>query len=171
ISSNYALPYMDEDKFIALILEPHPFKQPYFEYDVMLNEKGDPTFQDSLEAIPMLTDLSNRDRKLLILDRRPQSSFQSGHFPGAFNIPNGPRFETWLGSIVDPGEAFYLLATDEKPVQVLLEKAAKIGYERQIAATSVVTGGTVHAPTLDESYFLQRQEDYTIVDIRNRGEA
>ena len=171
ISSNYALQPMDEDKFVALILEQQPFIPRYFEYDVMLNKKGAPTFQASLEAIPMLTDLSNRDPKVLIVDGRPQSSFQSGHFPGAFNIPNGPRFETWLGSIVDPGEAFYLLATDEKQVQVLLEKAAKIGYERQIAATAVVTGGTVHAPTLDESHFLQRQEDYTIVDIRNRGEA
>src|SRR3546814_17741946 len=98
INSNYALQPMDEDAFVTLIMEQQPFVPRYFEYDVMLNKEGAPAFQASINAIPALTVLSTSDTGVLVVDGRPQVLFQSGHLPGAINIPDGLRFETWLGS-------------------------------------------------------------------------
>ncbi len=171
ISTNYALQPMDEDEFVALILEQQPFTPRYFEYDVMLNKQGAPAFQASLEAIPVLPSPSVFDTGVLVVDGRPQVAFQSGHLAGAYNLPDGLRFETWLGSIVEPGETYYLVAGGNQELQVLMEKAAKIGYEQQVAGTAVVTGGNVQMEPLDEGHFVKNQEDYTIVDIRNREEV
>ncbi|MEC3880894.1 MBL fold metallo-hydrolase [Parapedobacter sp. 10938] len=171
ISTNYALQPMDEDAFVALIGEQQPFIPSYFEYDVMLNKKGAPAFRTSIEAIPTLTSLSALDTGVLVVDGRPQMSFQSGHLPGAFNIPDGLRFETWLGSIVQPDEAFYLVAGDDHQLQGLVEKAAKIGYEQLVAATAIVTDGNVKAAPFDAAHFAKNQSAYTIVDIRNREEV
>lgn len=171
INSNYALQPMDEDAFVTLIMEQQPFVPRYFEYDVMLNKEGAPAFQASINAIPALTDLSTSDTDVLVVDGRPQVLFQSGHLPGAINIPDGLRFETWLGSIVNPGEAFYLLAGDDQQLQVLVEKAAKIGYEQQVVGMNVTSGGPVLAAPFDEGHFTKNQHNYTIVDIRNSEEV
>ncbi len=171
ISSNYALQPMDEDAFVALILEQQPFIPQYFEYDVMLNKKGAPDFQASVDAIPSLGDLPVPDNRVLMVDGRPQTQFQSGHLLGAINVPDGLRFETWLGSIVAPGEAFYLLAEDARQLQVLAEKTAKIGYEQQVVGKAVITDGPVQAAPFDEKHFANNQQDYTIVDIRNSEEV
>ncbi len=171
INSNYALQPMDEDAFVALIMEQPPFIPRYFEYDVMLNKKGAPDFQSSIDAIPMLDDLSVQDKGVLVVDGRPQTQFQSGHLPGALNVPDGLRFETWLGTIVGPREAFYLVAGDSQQLRVLVEKTAKIGYEQQVVGTAVTTGGSVLAASFDEAHFAKNQAGYTIVDIRNRDEV
>src|SRR3546814_5219087 len=137
----------------------------------MLNKEGAPAFQASINAIPALTVLSTSDTGVLVVDGRPQILFQSGHLPGAINIPDGLRFETWLGSIVNPGEAFYLLAGDDQQLQVLVEKAAKIGYEQQVVGMSVAAGGPVLAAPFYEGHFTKNQHNYTIVDIRNSEEV
>src|SRR5690606_14225461 len=171
IGSNYALQPMDEDEFVGLIMAQQPFIPRYFEYDVMLNKKGAPAFQASIDAIPTFSELAVHNNGMLVVDGRPQAQFQSGHLPGAINVPDGLRFETWLGSIVDPGEAFYLVAEDTQQLQVLIEKIAKIGYEQQVAGKAVTTGGPVQAAPCDEMHFAKTQQDYTIVDIRNHEEV
>jgi len=170
IGSNYALQPMDEDEFVVLIMAQQPFIPRYFEYDVMLNKKGAPAFQASIDAIPTFSDLAVHNNGMLVVDGRPQTQFQSGHLPGAINVPDGLRFETWLGSIVDPGESFYLVAEDTLQLQVLVEKIAKIGYEQQITGKAVTTGGPVQGTVFDEMHFAKNQQDYTIVDIRNHEE-
>jgi hydroxyacylglutathione hydrolase len=34
----------------------------------------------------------------------------AGHLKGAINLQDGGKFETWLGSIIEPHEQFYLIA-------------------------------------------------------------
>lgn len=170
ISTNYALQPMDEDEFVALIIEHQPFVPRYFEYDVMLNKNGAPAFQASIDAIPTFNDLTAHNDGTLVVDGRPQAEFQSGHLPSAINIPDGLRFETWLGSIVNPGEAFYLIAEGNQQLQVLVEKVAKIGYEQQLSGMAVTTGGPIQMVLFDEIHFVKNQTDYTIIDIRNREE-
>lgn len=171
ISYNYALQPMSEDAFVALIMEQQPFVPQYFEYDVMLNKKGAAAFSASIAAIPTLGSLDELTADTLVVDGRPQAQFKAGHFPGAINIPDGLRFETWLGSIVRPGEAFYLLAEDTHQLRLLITKAAKIGYEQQIVAQAVATGGPLRSAMFDLSHFTNHQQDYTIVDIRNHQEV
>ena len=70
----------------------------------------------------------------LVIDTRPNAEFKKGHEKGAINLQNGGQFETWLGSIVSPNERFYLIADTEEELEKVIVKAAKIGYERNLAA-------------------------------------
>ncbi|SEL12919.1 MBL fold metallo-hydrolase [Parapedobacter koreensis] len=171
LHDNYALQPMSEDEFVALAIERQPFIPSYFEFDVLLNKKGASAFQASIDAIPLLHDLAEISIGTLIIDGRPQIQFRAGHLPGSINIPDGLRFETWLGTVVHPGESFYLFAEDIRQLRTLLEKAAKIGYEQQVKGQFVIAGGPIQTVPFDAEYFKNHQEDYTIVDIRNRDEA
>ena len=171
IRGNHALQAMDEDEFVALVTEQQPFIPPYFEYDVTLNKKGADGFKAGIDAIPVLDIPNGLVPGVTIIDGRPQAQFRVGHLPHAISIPDGLRFETWLGTVVRPGESFYLLAGDTQRLQTLIEKAAKIGYEQQIKGKSTITEGPVQSAPFDAGHFMDNQGAYTIVDIRNRQEV
>lgn len=85
---------------------------------------------------------------------------------------NGEKFETWLGSIVAPNEAYYLLAQDEESLDVLIRKAAKIGYELMIKGAFVYDaqdGET--SEKFNKKAFKENPETFTIIDIRNESET
>jgi glyoxylase-like metal-dependent hydrolase (beta-lactamase superfamily II)/rhodanese-related sulfurtransferase len=172
ISENYALMPMDESKFVKLITEDQPFIPKYFGYDVGLNKKGAEGFQQALAKIPLITAAFTPEKDILVVDARPSAVFQKGHHPGAINLQDGDKFETWLGSIVNPGEQFYLLAEDEAALRRLIRKTAKIGYERQlIAAVTNLADLSVASDLIDLADFKQQPDRYTIVDVRNQGEV
>ena len=82
----------------------------------------------------------------------------------------GKKFETWLGSIIKPGEPFYLAGESTAQLKELMERVAAIGYESQIKEAFVLEYGSQTEPVLDISKFKMNMEDYTIVDIRNNSE-
>lgn len=108
IEQNYALQPISEDEFVNLLLEDQPYIPRYFSFNVAVNKKGANAFEASIEAVPRLNKYARREEDVLIVDARPQKQFKAGHLPGAINIMDGEKFETWLGSIVSPEEEFYL---------------------------------------------------------------
>jgi hydroxyacylglutathione hydrolase len=108
---------------------------------------------------------------MVIVDTRPQQQFKQGHLPGALNIQNGAKFETWLGSIIAPGERFYLLAENGQVLQEMIRRTAKIGYEKFTAGAFVSDGGREVTGNFDVENFRAHKGDYTIVDIRNSTEV
>src|SRR5690606_7597411 len=111
VNENYALQPMPEEAFVELVLDQLPFVPKYFAYDVMLNKQGADAYLPSLSCIPVLSGVQEMMGipQALIVDVRPAEQFRSGHTPGAINIPDGLRFETWLGSVVSPEEPFFVL--------------------------------------------------------------
>lgn len=169
---NYALKPMSEEEFVALLLQDQPFIPKYFPYDVGLNKKGAPDYDGSLKAVKILEKNFSTEPGKVIVDGRPQKAFKESHIKGAFNIQNGEKFETWLGSIVGPDEQFYLVAGSEGDLNELIEKAAKIGYELNISGAFIYdkTGDT-DSDRFDKAAFEANKEEYTIVDIRNSSET
>lgn len=95
---------------------------------------------------------------------------QTSH-PGALNIAVGAKFETWLGTILPPQESFYLVAENEESLEKLLEKTAKIGYEKSIKAALISPStATKEEPELDMGHFKSHKQDYQILDVRNKAE-
>lgn len=169
---NYALQPMSEEEFVTLLLQDQPFIPKYFPYDVGLNKKGAPDYTASLGAVKMLEKNFKPEPTQIIVDGRPQKAFKESHIKGAFNIQNGEKFETWLGSIVGPDEQIYLVAASEGDLNELIKKAAKIGYELNIAG-AFVYGKTedTRSADFDKTTFETDQDKYTIVDIRNASET
>lgn len=175
--SNYALRPMSEEEFIKELIADQPFVPKYFGFDVVMNKKGAPAYQTSINNVPRLNpirsaeDVAQLDRNVIIIDARPQVEFRKGHLRNSINLMNGGKFETWLGSIINPNEPYYLAAGDEATLNELIAKAAKIGYEPFIKGAFVIQGyAELTSPEIDLEAFRRQPSDYAIVDIRNWSE-
>ena len=172
LASNYALQAMSEAEFVRQLLADQPFVPRYFGYDVQLNKQGAGNFEDGVRAVPRLGSAAAPVPGTLLLDTRPAASFRAGHLPGALNLMDGGKFETWLGSVVSPDEPFYLLADTQIQLDAVIRKAAKIGYEPLIKGALLAPAHLpATSPAVDVAAVRQHPGQFTIVDIRNRTEA
>src|SRR5690606_26087692 len=96
--SNYALQEMTEEDFVKILLEDQPFIPKYFPYDVALNKQGAPDYKKSLQKVDVLNKNFKPEPGTVIIDGRPSELYRISHLPGAINLMNGEKFETWLGS-------------------------------------------------------------------------
>jgi rhodanese-related sulfurtransferase len=170
-ASNWAFSAPDEVVFVQTLLQGQPYIPKYFGYDVDLNKQGAPAYQRSISQVSIWPEGATLPAGALVIDTRKQDQFAAGHIPGAINIMNGGKFETWLGSIVGPEEKFYLVADTAAELEILIHKTAKIGYEAGIAGAVVnPTGMTATGISFDLAAFKANPEHFTLVDIRSRDE-
>lgn len=174
--SNWSLQDLNEDEFVEHLLKDQPFVPKYFPYDVGLNKKGADNFSESISKIEKtkaenVDSETSLDPSLVVIDSRPESEFKKGHLQRAINLMGENRFETWLGSIISPGEKFYLLAESETALNGLITRVAKIGYESQIELGIVGNIGNVSTKIFDSNELRDNKEAFTIVDIRNPSEV
>lgn len=170
--SNYALQPMPEEVFVKVLLEDQPFIPKYFEYNVALNKQGAPDYEQSIKGVRHLETNFKPEQGAIMVDARGQQEFKASHLKGAINIQNGAKFETWLGSIVGPQEAWYLAAGSEKDLDKLIGKAAKIGYELTLKGAFVYNSKAgEQSSSFTKEAFLKNPDAYTIVDIRNESET
>ncbi|MEO9023304.1 MAG: MBL fold metallo-hydrolase [Ginsengibacter sp.] len=170
-ATNWSLQKKSEVEFINELLDNQPFVPKYFTYEVELNKKGAGKYSDAIARVKIGSNIPAHSSDYIIIDTRNESDFKKGYFKNAVNLMEDVKFETWLGSIVAPGEKFYLLAEDKNKLQTLIERIAKIGYEEQIELAFVpdeIKGETMN--TLDVEHFRNSLQDYTVMDIRNPGE-
>lgn len=170
LKENYALQIADKDEFIKVVLDDQPFVPHYFGFDVDLNKKGAPAFMPSIDAIQLI-DTNAIQKHTLIIDTRQKEAFRKGHLNGAINLQDGEKFETWLGSVIEPNEWFYLLADNREALDTVIKKAAKIGYEQKIKAGVVGDKSEVSSASFEFGDFKLHTDRYTIVDVRNRSEV
>jgi len=172
LRENYALQLMDELVFVKTLTTDQPFVPKYFGRDVEINKKGAPQFQDSIGKILKPGSDYQLEKGVIVIDTRPKQDFKNGFVKGAFNLQDGEKFETWLGSIVGPDEAFYLIAANNAGLDKMIKKTAKIGYEQNIKAALLLPANAMEKLTdLDLDDFIARPHSYTIVDVRNRPET
>jgi hydroxyacylglutathione hydrolase len=171
-ATNWAFGNIDEKTFVASLLEGQPYIPKYFGYDVDMNKKGAPSFQRSISGVSMWPTGATLPANALVIDVRKQDVFAAGHIPGAINIMNGGKFETWLGSIVGPEERFFLVADALTELESVILKSSKIGYEQLIKGAVVnPTGMTEQGSSFDLESFKSNPNAFTIVDIRSADEA
>ncbi|WPP48337.1 MBL fold metallo-hydrolase [Catalinimonas niigatensis] len=169
---NWAFQIQQEEEFVKALLEDQPFVPHYFPYDVEVNRTGASPLEESIRAVSRQNYDVPLEKGVLIVDTRPKEQFKQGHFPGAFNIMNGEKFETWLGSIVKPEEPYYLIAENEQELDEVIRKAAKIGYEKQIRTARVVSQPKDQpSAKLDLEHFKEHPDAYQVVDLRNLSEG
>lgn len=172
--SNWSLQLMAEDQFTHLLLQDQPFVPKYFPYDVELNKNGAPSFGLSVGKVNIIHDKVNQpalDPDIVVIDTRPADRFKKGHLPESINLIANGKFETWLGSLVSPGEYFYLLADNLVLLKTLIERTAKIGYEPFIKEAFLIESGAIKMAEIDMVQFNTRRTAYTIIDVRSRAEA
>ncbi|MBL7696880.1 MAG: MBL fold metallo-hydrolase [Chitinophagaceae bacterium] len=174
--TNWSLQQASESEFVENLLKDQPFIPQYFPYDVELNRKGAPALGKSISAIEMkgvVIDATTEslDPMVWIIDGRKQNIYAAGHLAHSINLMEDGSFETWLGTIIKPGEKFYLAGESREQVQRLIQRTAAIGYEMQIEAVLVPIVTTLTEESLNVTEFKNSQNNYTIVDVRGETEA
>ncbi|WP_316749959.1 MBL fold metallo-hydrolase [Pedobacter gandavensis] len=171
--SNWSLQEMSEADFMKELTTDQPFIPKYFGYSVDLNRKGAPHFKPNVDVVEVIEqpELEEINAAIIVVDARPEADFKEGHYPGAVNIVYGKKFETWLGSIIRPGEHFYLTAANPHQLEELIHRTASIGYEAFIVAAFVTHSGDVLMPVLPLECFIANPEEFTIIDVRNEQEV
>ncbi|MHB1921589.1 MAG: MBL fold metallo-hydrolase [Chitinophagaceae bacterium] len=177
-STNWALQNRPVEDFVSLLLEGLPFQPKYFAYDVELNRRGALPYKSSLSQVPRKPTVSRIVtqvplKKIPVVDTRPLEDFQRGHLPGSIHLMEGKSFETWLGTLLAPAQTFYLVAAEEKKLEEMIARTAKIGYEPFIEMAFLLAEGEGHQtmPPFPLEDFSVHPHHYTIIDVRSREEA
>ena len=170
-SNNAALQFDSEEEFVNELLSDQPFIPKYFPYNVDLNKQGAPNYQSSKDKVRLLDENFQPEEGALLIDTRDEKVFKKSHYENAINLMDGGSFETWLGSIIAPSEAYYLIAANTQDLEKMISKAAKIGYEMNLKGAFVYNRNSdASSPLLDLEHFKKNSDDYTIIDIRNHSE-
>ena len=171
--TNWSLQQMSAKDFVTELTTDQPFIPKYFGYDVELNRKGAPAFSSSVNKVKYLDQPVAKDLNpdLIIVDSRTAEEFKKGHLPNSINLMTGNKFETWLGSIIKPGEQFYLSASSPELLKELIDRSASIGYEGFIEAAFLAVKGEEKMVEIDVVSFKAHPENFTIIDIRNATEV
>jgi hydroxyacylglutathione hydrolase len=173
--TNWSLQDATEEEFVKNLLKDQPFIPAYFSFDVELNRIGANVLQDNLSKIKTAKAIDGTgvslDKELWVIDVRKEEDFKEGHLPHAINLMEDGKFETWLGSIINPEEKFYLAADSNDQIERMILRVAAIGYETAIKETIIVKGGSEKEAEIDEDIFKNNIKEYTIVDVRNTTEV
>ena len=172
---NWAFKEQSEEEFVEEILKDQPFIPSYFGFDVDVNKTGALNVQKAKYNVPIFLNVDEVEEGLMIVDTRGGDDFKKSHLPGSINImATSPKqkFETWLGAIIQPEEDYYLVVPSVENIDALLERVAKIGYEKQLKAVITLAENLEGSMEfLEVEDFKEHPSEYTIVDIRNTSEV
>ncbi|SHF58377.1 Glyoxylase, beta-lactamase superfamily II [Salegentibacter echinorum] len=172
---NWAFKDQTEEEFVEEILKDQPFIPAYFGFNVDLNRDGALNVQKAKYEVPIQLCVTEVEEGVKVVDSRSSETYKNGHLANSINVmarSNSDKFETWLGAIIEPKEEFYLVVESIEDLDELLERIAKIGYEKQlkgVVTLSEKVSNSSEAFKLEE--FKTKPDDYTILDIRNASEV
>ena len=172
---NWAFKEQTEEEFVEEILKDQPFIPHYFGFNVDVNKTGPENVQRTKWANKLKLFVKEVEDGITIVDTRSGEVFKDGHLHGSINImarSEKDKYETWLGAIVKPEEEFYLVINSIDNIEEMLERTAKIGYEKQVKAVITLNDKVSEkSEQLDVEDFKNNKDNYTIVDIRNNSEV
>ncbi len=171
--TNFAFQPTTQEAFVARLLNDQPDIPAYFPFAIEVNKNGAQMLLPALSAVARLSTIPRNELSTLIVDTRPAAQFRTGHLVGAINIPDRLKSETWLGTLVEPDEPFYLIVEDQSSIQPRLEKIAKIGYEALVKGVLVYDEqeSDQQSALFDATAFEKHPEHYLILDVRSEAEA
>ena len=172
---NWAFKNLSEDDFVNHILKDQPFIPSYFGYNVDINKVGAKDYEKAISEANFQFKADSFEDNTLIIDVRNEADFKKNHLKGSINImakTENDKFETWLGSIVKPEEAFYVVLNSVEDKDEMLHRIAKIGYENQLQGILTLDDSSFESTEkIDLSDFKNNPNQYTIIDIRNKSEV
>jgi len=172
--NNWAFQIKDKNEFVEEFLSEQNYIPKYFPYEVELNRSGANPLSESIDKIGIQDSSELKDFNQIFIDVRKDDKFKVKHIKGSMNIPlenDSSKFETWLGSIIDPKEEFVLVGENKEECQMALKRSAKIGYE-QNASCVVFTDAerTSVSNNLDLQDFKKHTDRFTVLSVREDSE-
>lgn len=171
---NWAFKEQTEEEFVEEILKDQPFIPSYFGFNVDINKDGALNVQKAKYNVELKLLVEEVEKDVKVVDTRDGQAYKMGHLPNSINImarTEDDKFETWLGAIIEPKEPYYLVVSSIYDLDDILERTAKIGYEKQLKGILTLADTVSYtSDDLDLGDFKEHPDNYTIVDIRNESE-
>jgi hydroxyacylglutathione hydrolase len=128
---NELLTIAEIEPFVRALLDDQPAVPRYFARMRPINKTGaaplgaiaGPRALTVAEVQALLAD------DALIIDTRPYREYAAGHLPGAYSIPAGSSFGTWLGWVVPVDRPLILVLDQASDWDDVLRQALRIGYD------------------------------------------
>ena len=130
--SNPFVAHSKEAEFVEFALADLGSYPKYYPYMADINRRG-PDVLGGVPHLASLTPMSVRhqmEERVLLVDARPGKEFNQEHVPGAFAIPFGDNFATWVGWVVPWGQPMILLSPDLSDHDPMVRQLFRIGYDR-----------------------------------------
>jgi len=129
----------DEEAFVSWWPTTFPAIPTYFARMRGVNIGGPRPVAEIPSPPPLAADAFERVRAggAFVVDVRDPEAFCTGHIPGSLSIHFRDSFATWLGWLV-PADAPLLFVADGIPIDLVVEEALLVGYER---FAGVLAGG------------------------------
>ena len=122
----------EETSFVKFALTGLGSYPSYYKYMADINRRG-PDILGGVPRLASLTALSVRnhlDNDAVLIDARPERSFNTGHVPGSYSIPHGNAMATWVGWVVPWGQPLVLLSADAGQHDDMMRQLIRIGFDR-----------------------------------------
>jgi len=169
----------DEQTFIEALVTGQPHIPKYFPNSVEVNRRGPSSYEEGLKTVQVLGALTaesakGRDPQATVVDARPAHLFRQGHLKGAINIPLGKSFNTWLGSLIDPKEPYYLIVSSQAAYESAIAQVLAIGYEANLKGVFIgvsYTEETGPEPFPNVEVLRNDGRAYTVIDVRDPDEV
>ncbi|ANH83860.1 hypothetical protein A8C56_10950 [Niabella ginsenosidivorans] len=169
--NNHAFHHATEAAFVSALLKELPFIPGYFPYDVELNRSGAADLKENITKVRSFPVNHPVPHNATVVDIRSRDVYQHSYYTNALNVPDGGKFETWLGTVIPPSQKFYVIGQDNSALDVAIKKLAKIGYETNIEGVFIYDLKKEIPTFLDGKPFkLKDAGKYTIIDVRNPNE-
>jgi hydroxyacylglutathione hydrolase len=115
----------------------------------------------------------------VVLDVRSPAAFAAGHVPGSLNVPAGPAFPAWAGTVVPEGSAILLVLESPLSLSEVVWSLLRIGYDRAVGwlsggmaawHASGATAATLRQMTVHELRDRFTSDDVHVLDVRQPAE-
>jgi DMSO/TMAO reductase YedYZ molybdopterin-dependent catalytic subunit/rhodanese-related sulfurtransferase/glyoxylase-like metal-dependent hydrolase (beta-lactamase superfamily II) len=179
--ANYALQPMDEDEFVAVVMEGQLVRPHYFEFDAQRNRELRPLIDEDAPRLLDIEDvLARRAAGAVLLDAREPADFAAGHLRGAVNVGLQGRFAEWAGDVLTPEREVVLVGDPATAVEAKV-RLARVGYDRVVGQLDEPAQAFARHPDLIETSSRLTIEQLAelrglepslqLVDVRGPGET
>jgi hydroxyacylglutathione hydrolase len=120
-----------EAEFLELALADLPSYPAYYKRMAGINRRGPRV----LGQLPVLNPLAPREAwawvqgEALAVDAREATAFAQAHIPGAYSIPLGSSFGTWVGWLIPQGKPLIFVTESAQVQEGLVRQLIRIGYD------------------------------------------
>ena len=120
-----------ENEFLDLALGELPSFPAYYKRMASINRRG----PHILGSLPVMYPLAPREVLVrahgegIAIDARPVDSYAAAHIPGAYSIPFGNSFGTWVGWLLEPNRPLVVVTEEPSKMEDTVRQLIRIGYD------------------------------------------
>jgi glyoxylase-like metal-dependent hydrolase (beta-lactamase superfamily II)/rhodanese-related sulfurtransferase len=138
---NPALAPMSRSAFVADITQDVPETPAYFLHSRDTNRAGPPILVSQPMPPTLAPDDFARTATLtgaVVLDTRSATAFGTAHVPDALHVGLDGQFASWVGTLIEPGDAVLIVAEPERAEEAVV-RLTRVGYENVIGVLDGMT--------------------------------